>query len=89
MTKDEILTRFNLFNENMKSQLSDRPTIGYTKKILNAYEVKIKALTEQMQYCLDCNDQQQEDINQEVVNLNEEIDKLMKVLDKKIEQDDL
>ena len=42
-----------------------------------------------MQYCLDCNEQQQEDINQEVVNLNKEIDKLMKVLDKKIEQDDL
>ena len=42
-----------------------------------------------MQYCLDCNDQQQEDINEELVGFNKEMDGLRRELDKKIEQEDL
>ena len=38
-----------------------------------------------MQYCLDCNDQQQEDINEELVGFNKEMDGLRRELDKKIE----
>ena len=46
MKRDEVLTRFNLLNQNIKEQLADKPSIGYVKKVFDAYEIKIRSLTE-------------------------------------------
>jgi hypothetical protein len=39
-SKDEFLTRFNAFNSDINSKLSERPTTSYFKKILNSYDDK-------------------------------------------------
>lgn len=39
-SKDEFLSRFNAFNSEINSKMSDRPTTSYFKKILNSYDDK-------------------------------------------------
>lgn len=40
-TKEEYLTRFNVFNSEMNTKLTDRPTSQYLKKVLQSYDEKI------------------------------------------------
>ena len=40
-TKEELVTRLNVFNSDINTKLSDRPTIIYFKKVLSAYDTKI------------------------------------------------
>ena len=44
MKKEEVITRLNLLNDNMQTKLADRPTIGYMKKLLEAFESKLSAV---------------------------------------------
>jgi ABC-type phosphate/phosphonate transport system ATPase subunit len=37
-TKEELMTRLNVFNSDINTKLHDRPTISYFKKVLSAYD---------------------------------------------------
>ena len=41
-TKEELMTRLNVFNSDVNTKLHDRPTISYFKKVLSAYDQKIE-----------------------------------------------
>jgi hypothetical protein len=41
-TKEELITRLNVFNSDVNVKLQERPTISYLKKVLSAYDVKIE-----------------------------------------------
>jgi hypothetical protein len=41
-SKDELMTRLNVFNSEVNVKLHDRPTISYFKKVLQAYDSKIE-----------------------------------------------
>jgi len=45
-TKDEMMTRLNVFNSDFNTKMHDRPTINYFKKILGAYDKKIEGFNE-------------------------------------------
>ena len=40
------MTRLNVFNADVNAKMQDRPTIGYFKKILSAYDRKIEYFNE-------------------------------------------
>jgi hypothetical protein len=52
-SKEELMTRLNVFNSDVNTKLQDRPTINYFKKVLSAYDQKIEqfnsTLNEQME----------------------------------------
>lgn len=41
-SKEELMTRLNVFNSDVNTKLHDRPTINYFKKVLSAYDQKIE-----------------------------------------------
>jgi hypothetical protein len=41
-SKEELMTRLNVFNSDVNIKLHDRPTIAYFKKVLSAYDSKIE-----------------------------------------------
>ena len=41
-SKEELMTRLNVFNSEVNIKLHDRPTISYFKKVLAAYDSKIE-----------------------------------------------
>ena len=45
-TKDEVMTRLNVFSVDVNAKLVDRPTIAYFKKLLSAYDTKIEKFNE-------------------------------------------
>jgi hypothetical protein len=47
-TKEEIMTRLNVFNSDVNTKMHDRPTISYFKKILAAYDKKIEGFNESL-----------------------------------------
>jgi hypothetical protein len=42
-TKEEMITRLNVFNSDLNTKLQDRPTMTYFKKVLGAYDSKIES----------------------------------------------
>jgi hypothetical protein len=52
-TREELMTRLNVFNSELNEKLHDRPTISYFKKVLSVYDTKIELfnglLNEQME----------------------------------------
>ena len=52
-SKEEMMTRLNVFNSDVNTKMLDRPTIQYFKKVLQAYDQKIEqfnnVLNEQME----------------------------------------
>ena len=42
ISKEEFMTRLNVFNSEVNSKLADRPTTSYFKKVLSAYDEKIE-----------------------------------------------
>lgn len=39
-SKEELVTRLNVFNSDFNQRLTDRPTITYFKKVLGSFEEK-------------------------------------------------
>ena len=39
--KEELLTRLNVFNQDLNAKIADRPTINYFKKVLAVHDEKI------------------------------------------------
>lgn len=52
-SKEELVNRLGIFNQDVNTKLHDRPTISYFKKVLGAYDTKIEqfnyALNEQVE----------------------------------------
>ena len=48
-TKDELMTRLNVFISDANAKLHDRPTIAYFKKLLAAYDSKIENFNAMLQ----------------------------------------
>ena len=66
MKKDEIITRFNLLNDNIHQKLAERPTINTIKTLLDAFESKLDAIKDQNQYFMDVTETLLEDQNKEL-----------------------
>lgn len=47
-SKEEMMTRLNVFNSDVNTKMHDRPTIAYFKKILAAYDKKIETFNESL-----------------------------------------
>ena len=41
ISKEELMTRLNVFNSDVNAKLNERPTILYFKKALGTYDLKI------------------------------------------------
>lgn len=75
-TKEELMTRLNVFNADVNAKMQDRPTIGYFKKILGAYDRKIEYFNEALNEQMDKLDQTQADLDREIQGIIEEIERL-------------
>lgn len=87
-SKEELMTRLNVFNSDVNTKLHDRPTINYFKKVLSAYDQKIEqfnsALNEQMEKL----DTTQADQDREISMLNGEVSNTQKELLLKLNKND-
>ena len=36
--KDEVMARLNAFNDDIEERMKERPTIGFFKQVLSAYD---------------------------------------------------
>jgi hypothetical protein len=48
ISKEEFMTRLNVFNSEVNSKLADRPTTSYFKKVLSAYDEKIETFNDSL-----------------------------------------
>ena len=60
-SRDELMIRINVIMTEFNAKLSDRPTIGYMKKLLNAFDEKIVSLNEQLKLHIDLMEHTQKD----------------------------
>lgn len=66
--KEELLTRLNVFNQDLNQKIQDRPTINYFKKVLAAHDEKIDsystALEEELKKLTGDHDDQDKEMQQ-------------------------
>lgn len=71
------------------AKFSDRPTIGYLKKVLSAFDEKIVRLNEQLKLHIDLMERTQHDQDREIQNLGGELTVNNKELNLKPDKEDL
>ena len=85
ITKEEVITRFNLLNDSISKKLADRPTIGYFKKVIAAIDKKIDAMDDTVQYQIELAEQTTDDFGKELKSFATQMDNIEKALALKIE----
>ena len=65
-TKDEVMTRLNVFNAELSTKLHERPTIAYFKKVLTAYDSKIESFNQTLKKNMAKLDETQADQDHEI-----------------------
>lgn len=72
-SKEELMTRLNVFNSEVNIKLHDRPTISYFKKVLHAYDAKIDQVNDTLKENLQKLDVTQAHQDDEIAQLNTEV----------------
>lgn len=85
MSKDEIVHRLNLLNDNMMQHLSETVTIEYLKEVMEASDAKIDVFIEQYESQLDDFKKLYSKIDKEVAGFDESLSSFTSKLDLKIE----
>ena len=85
ITKDETIQRLAAIHAELKSDIDNRPTSSYLKRVLNSFDKKL----EKQMSCANKTQEKQDwaiaDIDQEVIKLTKEIDKLTELSSKKLD----
>ena len=82
------MTRLNVFNSEVNSKLTDRPTTSYFKKVLSTYDSKIDTFNESLNNHIDKLDRTQADQDREISALNVEVTRCNHNLNLKMDKND-
>ena len=86
ISKEEIQARFDAINNELTIAMKDRPTIGYFKQVLAAYDTKMDHFNDFFNEQMERLDGMGSQLNEDFVKINDQFDELIKKIDKEMGQ---
>jgi hypothetical protein len=87
-SKEELVNRLNIFNNDVNVKLQERPTNSSIKKVLGTYDIKIDHISYVLNEAVEKLDRTQADQDKEIGSLAREINEFAKDLSLKLDKND-